>query len=48
MEKIIVYVKPIDWTEGEVYGMSFRLSEHDSNVKINWGDGKTDTYYGKE
>lgn len=48
MEKIIVHVKPIDWTEGEVYGMSFRLSEHNSNVKISWGDGKTDTYYGKE
>ena len=48
MEKIIVNVKPIDWAEGDVYGMSFRLSEHNSNIRINCGDGKTDTYFGKE
>ena len=48
MEKIIVHIKPLDWTEGEVYSMNFRLSEYDSCVKISWGDGKSDTYFGKE
>ena len=48
MERIIVHVKPINWTEGDVYGMRLRLSEYVSSVKINWGDGKSDTYFGKE
>ena len=48
MERIIVHIKPINWTEGDVYGMRLRLSEPVSSVKINWGDGKSDTYFGKE
>ena len=46
MEKIIVHIRPLNWTEGETYGMAFEISGENPTIRINWGDGKIDTYYG--
>lgn len=48
MEKIISHIRPLDWTEGEVYGFHFRLAGTKPSVAIHWGDGKKDTYWGNE
>lgn len=48
MEKIIVHIRPINWTQGEVYGMAFKLTGEQPAVRINWGDGTIKTYYGRE
>lgn len=47
MEKITVQIRPIDWTQGDVYGMRFMLSGANPSVRISWGDGKSNTYNGK-
>ena len=48
MEKIIAQIRPIDWTEGDVYGFVFRLSGTKPSVTIHWGDGKSETLWGNE
>ncbi len=48
MEKITAHIRPIDWTEGDVYGMDFILSGINPSVQINWGDGKSETFHGNE
>ncbi len=48
MEKIIAHIRPIDWTEGDVYGVHLRLAGTKPFATINWGDGKKDTYWGNE
>ena len=48
MEKIISHIRPIDWTEGDVYGFHFRLSGIKPSVTIYWGDGKSETFWGNE
>ncbi|MDE7433082.1 MAG: leucine-rich repeat domain-containing protein [Lachnospiraceae bacterium] len=47
MEKITVHIRPLDWTEGNVYWMSFKLTGENPAVIINWGDGIVKTYYGQ-
>lgn len=46
MEKITAKIKILDWTEGDVYGMRFRLAGDAPAVRIDWGDGCVKTYYG--
>ena len=48
MEKITAHIRPIDWTMGDVYGMDFKLSGVNPSVQINWGDGRSETFHGKE
>lgn len=48
MEKITAHIRPINWTEGDVYGMTFVLSGVNPSVRISWGDGKSNVYYGNE
>lgn len=48
MEKIIAHIRPIDWTEGDVYGVHLRLAGTKPFATIHWGDGKKDTYWGNE
>ncbi len=48
MEKIIAHIRPIDWTEGDVYGLRFRLAGTMPSVTIHWGDGKSETFWGNE
>ena len=48
MEKIISHIRPIDWTQGDVYGLHFRLSGIKPSVTIHWGDGKSETFWGNE
>lgn len=46
MEKITIHIRPINWTEGDVYGIYLRLSGDNPSVCIDWGDGTVKTYYG--
>lgn len=39
-------MRPINWTEGDVYGIELRLSGCNPTVRIDWGDGSVKTYYG--
>lgn len=48
MEKITARIKTLDWTEGDVYGMDFRMSGNSPAVRIDWGDGCVKTYYGND
>lgn len=48
MEKITAHIRPIDWTEGDVYGMTIFLSGDNPSVQIFWGDGKNDVFHGNE
>ncbi len=48
METITVHIRPINWTEGDVYGLYMRLSGDNPAVRIDWGDGSVRTYYGNE
>ena len=48
MEKIISHIRPIDWTQGDVYGLHFRLAGIKPSVTIHWGDGKSETLWGNE
>lgn len=48
MEKIIVHIRPINWTQGEVYSMAFKITGEQPAVRINWGDRTIKTYYGHE
>ena len=48
MEKIISHIRPIDWTQGDVYGLHFRLAGIKPSVTIHWGDGKSETLLGNE
>ncbi len=48
MEKIIVHIRPLEWTQGEVYGMAFKIIGEQPAVRINWGDGTISTYYGQK
>lgn len=48
MEKIIAHIRPIDWTEGDEYGVHLRLAGTKPFATIHWGDGKKDAYWGNE
>lgn len=48
MEKITIHIRPIDWEQGDVYGISMRLSGESPAVRIDWGDGSIKTRYGSE
>lgn len=48
MEKITVHIRPLNWTQGEVYGMAFKIAGKKPAIRINWGDGTIKTYYGHE
>ena len=48
MEKILIHIRPIDWTEGDVYGLLLKLSGTNPEVNINWGDGSVKSFYGNE
>lgn len=48
MEKIIAHIRPIDWTEGDVYGVYFKLGGVKPSIIVNWGDGKSETFWGNE
>lgn len=39
-------MRPINWTEGDVYTIYLRLSGCNPTVRIDWGDGTVNTYYG--
>ena len=46
MEKIIIHIRPINWSQGDVYGIKLRLSGCSPTVRIDWGDGTVKTYCG--
>lgn len=48
MEEITVHIRPIDWTEGELYGLRLRISGKNPEVSIDWGDGSIKSLYGKD
>lgn len=48
MEIIEAYIRPIDWTEGETYGIQLRLSGENPEVIIDWGDGQVKSINGNE
>ena len=38
-------IRPIDWTEGEVYGLRLRIMGNNPEVTIDWGNGQVNTFY---
>ena len=38
-------IRPIDWTEGEVYGLRLRIIGNNHEVTIDWGNGQVKTFY---
>ena len=48
MEKTTIYIRPIDWTDGDVYGLRLRMSGDNPEVRIDWGDGSVNSFYGNE
>jgi len=47
MDYITACISPIDWTEGDVYGMTFELEGAHPAMHIDWGDGKSSLFIGK-
>lgn len=47
MDYITAYIHLLKWTEGNVYGMSFELEGENPSIRIDWGDGKSNSYTGK-
>ena len=48
MDKIIIHIRPVEWTEGEIYGLQIRISGENPEVRIDWGDGGVKSFYGNE
>lgn len=48
MERIAIHIKPLDWSEGDVYGIRLRLTGEKPTVHIDWGDGTEKTYCGND
>lgn len=48
MQKIKINIRPVDWTEGDVYGLRFRISGEHPEVRIDWGDSCVNTLYGRD
>ena len=48
MEKITISIRPIDWTEGDLYGLRLRISGENPEVNINWGDGQVKSFFRNE
>lgn len=48
MERITIHIKPLDWSEGDVYGIRLTLTGEKPAVHIDWGDGTEKTYCGNE
>lgn len=48
MDKIIIHIRPVEWTEGERYGLQIRVSGENPEVRIDWGDGSVKSFYGNE
>ena len=48
MEKIIIYIRPINWTEGDLYGLHLRITGENPEITIDWGDGQVKTFYRNE
>lgn len=48
MDYITACISPIDWTEGDVYGMSFELEGESPTMRIDWGDGTSSWFSGNE
>lgn len=47
MDYITAYIHPLKWTEGNVFGMSFELEGENPSIRIDWGDGKSNSFTGK-
>lgn len=48
VDKIIVYIRPIEWTEGNVYGFKLHVSGKTPEVLIDWGDGSVGSIHSNE
>ncbi|MDE7421993.1 MAG: hypothetical protein K2N35_17540 [Muribaculaceae bacterium] len=48
MDKIIIHIRPVVWTEGEIYGLRIRVSGENPEVRIDWGDSCVKSFYGNE
>lgn len=48
MDKIIIHIRPFDWTEGDVSGLRFRISGENPEVRIDWGDSCVSNLYGRD
>lgn len=47
MEYVTAYIHPLKWTEGNIFGMSFELEGENPSMRIDWGDGKSNSFTGK-
>lgn len=47
MEYVTAYIHPLKWTEGNIFGMSFELEGENPSIRIDWGDGKSNSFTGK-
>lgn len=48
MDRITVIIRPVDWTQGDVYGFRLRLSGENPRVSVDWGNGNVKHLYGSE
>ncbi|MDE5790288.1 MAG: hypothetical protein K2H96_03550 [Muribaculaceae bacterium] len=48
VEKTTIYIRPIDWTDGDAYGLCLRVSGDNPEVNIDWGDGSVKSFYVNE
>lgn len=48
MDKITVIIRPLSWTEGNIFGLHLRISGENPEVRIHWGDGHVISFYGNE
>lgn len=48
MEIITIIIRPIDWTEGNLYGLRLRISGENPEAHIGWGNGQVESFYGNE
>ncbi|MDE7349740.1 MAG: hypothetical protein K2N25_01630, partial [Muribaculaceae bacterium] len=48
VEEITVHIRPIDWTDGEIFGLRLRISGENPEVRIDWGDGTIKSLHGKD
>ena len=47
MEKISIHIETLDWTMGETVGLRI-MPKEGSTVYVSWGDGKVQTFKGKQ
>lgn len=48
VEEITVHIRPIDWTDGEIFGLRLRISGENPEVSIDWGDGTIKSLHGND